>query len=112
MNSSFRCNGTNGFFVLNNLLHPLYERFHRIYYNDFISTEKRMFLLNTSTKRAVSRKEYTMKSRYEIVLKVAEMGNITRAAKALNYTQSGVSHAVAAIEKETGCTLFRAVIPV
>ena len=46
-----------------------------------------MFLLNTSTKRAVSRKEYTMKSRYEIVLKVAEMGNITRAAKALNYTQ-------------------------
>lgn len=65
-----------------------------------------MFLLNTSTKRTVLRKEYTMKSRYEIVLKVAEMGNITRAAEALNYTQSGVSHAVAAIEKETGCTLF------
>lgn len=44
--------------------------------------------------------------RYEIFLKVAELGNITLAADALNYTQSGVSHAIAAMEREAGCTLF------
>ena len=44
--------------------------------------------------------------RYEIFLKVAEMGNITLAADALSYTQSGVSHAIAAMEREAGCTLF------
>lgn len=46
-------------------------------------------------------------NRYEIFLKVVELGNITRAAEALNYTQSGVSHAIAALEKETGFALFR-----
>lgn len=45
-------------------------------------------------------------NRYEIFLKVAELGNITIAAEALNYTQSGVSHAVAAMEREAGCMLF------
>ena len=44
--------------------------------------------------------------RYEIFLKVAELGNITMAAEALSYTQSGASHAVAAMEREAGCTLF------
>lgn len=44
--------------------------------------------------------------RYEIFLKVAELGNITMAAEALSYTQSGVSHAIAAMEREAGCTLF------
>lgn len=46
-------------------------------------------------------------NRYEIFLKVVELGNITRAAETLNYTQSGVSHAIAALEKETGFALFR-----
>ena len=44
--------------------------------------------------------------RYEIFLKVAELRNITLAADALAYTQSGVSHAIAAMEQEAGCTLF------
>ena len=44
--------------------------------------------------------------RYEIFLKAAELGNITMAAEALSYTQSGVSHAIAAMEREAGCTLF------
>ena len=44
--------------------------------------------------------------RYEIFLKVAELGNITLAADALSYTQSGISHAIAAMEREAGCTLF------
>lgn len=44
--------------------------------------------------------------RYEIFLKVAELGNITMASEALAYTQSGVSHAIAAMEREAGCTLF------
>ncbi|MBQ6401916.1 MAG: LysR family transcriptional regulator [Firmicutes bacterium] len=44
--------------------------------------------------------------RYEIFLKVAELGNITMAAESLSYTQSGVSHAIAAMEREAGCTLF------
>ena len=42
--------------------------------------------------------------RYEIFLKVAQLGNITLAAEAMNYTQSGVSHAIAAMEREAGCT--------
>ena len=44
--------------------------------------------------------------RYEIFLKVAELGNITLAADVLSYTQSGVSPAIAAMEREAGCTLF------
>ena len=44
--------------------------------------------------------------RYEIFLKTAQLENITMAAEALNYTQSGVSHAIAAMEREAGCTLF------
>jgi len=46
-------------------------------------------------------------SRYEIFLKTAELGSITLAAEALNYTQSGVSQSVAAMERDAGCTLFR-----
>ncbi|WP_130864340.1 LysR family transcriptional regulator [Bacilliculturomica massiliensis] len=45
-------------------------------------------------------------NRYEIFLKVVELGNITKTAEVLNYTQSGVSHAIAALEKETGFPLF------
>lgn len=45
-------------------------------------------------------------NRYEIFLKTVETGNITKAAEALNYTQSGISHAIAALEKETGFSLF------
>jgi DNA-binding transcriptional LysR family regulator len=45
-------------------------------------------------------------NRYEIFIKVVELGNISRAAEALHYTQSGVSHAVAALEKEAGFTIF------
>ena len=45
-------------------------------------------------------------NRYEIFLKVAECGNITKCAQAVHYTQAGVSHAIAALEKETGLTLF------
>lgn len=44
--------------------------------------------------------------RYEIFLKTAQLGNITSTAEAMNYTQSGVSHAIAAMEREAGCTLF------
>ena len=44
-------------------------------------------------------------NRYEIFLKVAEIGNITRAAEILNYTQAGISHAISALEKEAGVTL-------
>lgn len=45
-------------------------------------------------------------NRYEIFLKVAELGSFTQAAEALHYTQSGVSHAIAALEKEIGFALF------
>lgn len=45
-------------------------------------------------------------NRYEIFLKVVETGNITKAAEVLNYTQSGVSHAISALEKEVGFSLF------
>lgn len=45
-------------------------------------------------------------NRYEIFLKVAELGNITRTAEALHYTQAGISHAISALEKEAGVTLL------
>lgn len=48
----------------------------------------------------------THMNRYEIFLKVAEVKNITKAAEVLNYTQSGISHAIAALEKEVGFSLF------
>lgn len=45
-------------------------------------------------------------SKYEIFLKTAEIGNITRTAEVLHYTQAGISHAIAALEKETGFPLI------
>ena len=45
-------------------------------------------------------------SKYKVFLKVAELGNITRAAEELNYTQSGVSHAISALEEEFGFPLL------
>ena len=45
-------------------------------------------------------------NRYEIFLKTAEIGNITKTAEILHYTQAGISHAIAALEKETGFSLL------
>lgn len=45
-------------------------------------------------------------SRYEIFVRVAETGNITKTSKSLGYTQSAVSHALNSLEKELGITLF------
>lgn len=45
-------------------------------------------------------------NKYEIFLKTAEIGNITRTAEILHYTQAGISHAISALEKETGFPLF------
>ena len=44
-------------------------------------------------------------NKYEIFLKTAEIGNITRTAEVLHYTQAGISHAIASLEKETGFPL-------
>lgn len=46
------------------------------------------------------------KDRYEIFLKVCETGSFSRAADALNYTQSGISQMMAALEEELGVQLF------
>lgn len=43
---------------------------------------------------------------YEIFLKVVETGNISRASEALDYTQSGISHVISALEKQVGFKLF------
>ncbi len=43
---------------------------------------------------------------YEIFLKVVETGNISKASEALNYTQSGISHVISALEKKMGFKLF------
>ena len=45
-------------------------------------------------------------AKYEILLKVAECGSFTRAAQQLNFTQSGISHAVNSLENELGVTLL------
>lgn len=43
-----------------------------------------------------------IRDRYEIFLKVCETGNFSKAAQALNYTQSGISQMMAAFEEELG----------
>ena len=45
-------------------------------------------------------------SKYEVFIKVAELGSLTRAAEALGCTQSNVSHVVNALEDEFGFPLF------
>ena len=40
------------------------------------------------------------KDRYEIFLKVCETGSFSKAAEALNYTQSGISQMMAGLEKK------------
>lgn len=44
--------------------------------------------------------------KYEAFLKTVEYGSITKAAQALGYTQSGVSHMLNALENEWGVTLL------
>lgn len=45
-------------------------------------------------------------TKLEIFLKTVEMGNLSRAAEALNVTQSGVSHAISSLELEYGFQLL------
>lgn len=45
-------------------------------------------------------------SKYSAFVTVAELGNITRAAERLGYTQSGVSHLISALETELGLPLL------
>lgn len=47
-----------------------------------------------------------IRDRYEIFLKVCETGSFSKAAEALNYTQSGISQMMAGLEEELGITLF------
>lgn len=81
---------------------------YMIYYSKGITFEKRMFFITyiTICTDLEANVLNTSNNRYEIFLKVVESGNITRAAEALNYTQSGVSHVIAALEKEAGFSLF------
>ncbi|MDQ0170145.1 LysR family transcriptional regulator [Paenibacillus tundrae] len=44
--------------------------------------------------------------KYEIFNTIAEYGSLTKAAEALNITQSAVSHAIASLEKECGFPLL------
>ena len=45
-------------------------------------------------------------SKYQMFVKTVECGSFSKAAEALNFTQSGVSHAVQALEDELGVTLL------
>ena len=47
-----------------------------------------------------------MASRYQIVCMVVDCGSLKRAADALGYTQSAVSQAVKALERELGTTII------
>lgn len=58
------------------------------------------------TKNAIGEVQKMAASRYEILLKVAELGSLTKAAEALGCTQSNVSHVVSSLEEEFGFPLF------
>ncbi len=45
-------------------------------------------------------------NKYRTFLKVVELGSLTKAAEALGYTQSGVSHTIISLEKEFGFLLI------
>ena len=45
-------------------------------------------------------------SKYQVFLKVVSCGTFTKAAEALNFTQSGISHAITSLESELGVTLL------
>jgi DNA-binding transcriptional LysR family regulator len=45
-------------------------------------------------------------SHYEIFIKAAELGSLTRTAEVLGYTQSGVSHMIGTLEQELQLTLL------
>lgn len=47
-----------------------------------------------------------IRDRYEIFLKICETGSFSKAAETLNYTQSGISQMMAALEDELGVQLF------
>lgn len=44
--------------------------------------------------------------KYEVLLKAADLGNLTRAGEELGYTQSGVSHMLKSLEEEFGFPLL------
>lgn len=45
-------------------------------------------------------------NKYEIFVETVEKGSLTKAAESLNYTQSGVSYAITALEEEVGYQLL------
>ena len=45
-------------------------------------------------------------SKYQIFLKVVSCGSFSKAAEALSFTQSGISHAINSLENELGVQLF------
>lgn len=46
-------------------------------------------------------------TKYEVLVKVAELGSLTKAAEALGCSQSNVSHVISALEEEFGFPLFQ-----
>ena len=45
-------------------------------------------------------------TKYQIFLKTAACGSFSKAAEAMNFTQSGISHAINSLEGELGVTLL------
>ena len=45
-------------------------------------------------------------SKYQMFLKTVECGSFSKAAEAMNFTQSGISHAINSLENELGVQLF------
>ena len=48
----------------------------------------------------------TIMGKYEPIIRIADLGNLTRAAEALGYSQSSLSYIVNNIEQELGVKLF------
>ncbi|WP_327196544.1 LysR family transcriptional regulator [Paenibacillus vortex] len=45
-------------------------------------------------------------NKFKVLMKVVELGSLTKAAEAMGFTQSGVSHMINSLEDEFGFTLL------
>src|SRR5699024_7425018 len=65
-----------------------------------------MFVMIYMTKTNVEEEPFMSISKYKVLIEVLEQGSLTKAAKTMGYTQSGISHTIDRLEDEFGFDLI------